>query len=372
MLILCDSMGLSGFADELDTRFRDCPGVARVHTFAACGSNPLSWMKKAPYARAQTHCGYLRIESTDEAGGISVERDIYGIPAGHKPGGHPIPKIEDLIERIQPDILVMQNGNNFFDLFKNGQDSREKTRDVMRSYLAPLRQWLASSAPSIRRFYWVTPPEAGSVSAETQQTVFDTIREEVEPYGAVLDSRLVTSYPYPAQGADQMHFWGEEALAWGRDTFRLLAEDLGRRGLGRSSRSENHLTEVRRALPVEETTGSVIARVRLEKLTPVPASETFAPYGELLVAYVYRVLNVRKGRYPDKHLIILHPAYINHERVDMSHFKRRRVLEVEVRELANDSLWVTTRREEGDAPLELMPYMLVGDEALHPNHSPGE
>lgn len=368
VLILCDSMGLSGFADELDARFRECPGVASVHTFAACGSNPLSWMKKAPYARAQTHCGYLRIESTGEAGGISVERDIYGIPAGHKPGGHRIPKIEDLVQRIQPDILVMQNGNNFFDLFKNGQTSVEKTRDVMRTYLAPLRQWLASSAPSVRRFYWVTPPEAGNVSAETQQVVFDTIREEVEPYGTVLDSRLVTSYPYPAQGADQMHFWGDEALAWGRDTFRLLAEDLGRRGLGAPS-AEERLVEVRRALPVEEKTDSLILRVRLEKLTPVPPPEAFAPYGELLVAYVYRVLKVRQGRYPDKHLVILHPAYINHERVDMSHFKRRRVLDVEVREMPDDSLWATVRREEGEAPLELMPYMLVGDEALHPNHA---
>ncbi len=366
VLILCDSMGLNGFADELDACFRACPGVERVHTIAACGSNPLTWMKRGPYANASTHCGFLRIESTDETGGVEMERDIYGIPAGNKPAHHRVPKIEDLVREIDPDVLVFQNGNNFFDLFKSAKADPAKCRDQMRSYIAPLRQWLAANAPGIRHFYWVTPPQTGAASSEVQQAVFDTIREEVEPAGRVIDSRLITSYPYKTQGADLMHFWGDEAFTWGRDTFHLLAADLGNRRS--ESRSRQPAVEIRRALPVEEDAEEVLVRVRLEKLTPIPGPEAFAPYGDLLVAGLYRVVKVKAGRYEEKHIVILHPAYINHQKQPLK-ISRWRSHEFRLRELTSDSLWATTRREDSVAPFDLLPYVLVGDEFRHPGYS---
>lgn len=366
VLILCDSMGLNGFADELDACFRACPGVARVHTIAACGSNPRTWMKSGPYANASTQCGFLRIESTDDDGGITVERDIYGIPAGNKPGSHRVPKIEDLVREIEPDILVFQNGNNFFDLFKNGKADAAKCRDQMRGYIAPLRQWLAANAPGIRHFYWITPPQTGAASAEVQQAVFDTIREEVEPAGRVIDSRLITHYPYKAQGADLMHFWGEEAFTWGRDCFRLIAADLGARRS--ESRRRQPEVEIRRAIPVEDDADEILVRVKLEKLSPIPAPETFAPYGDLLVAGLYRVLKVKAGQYDEKRIVILHPAYINHQKQNLK-ISRWRSYEFRVCELNGSSLWATTRREDSVAPFDLLPFMIVGDEARHPGHS---
>ncbi len=363
VLILCDSMGLNGFADELDACFRACPGVERVHTFAACGSNPLSWMKRAPYASASTHCGYLRIESTGEPGGIEVERDIYGIPAGNKPGTHRVPKIEDLVREIEPDILVMQSGNNFFDFFKSGQSDPEKCRAQMISYIAPLRQWLAASAPGVKHFYWVAPPQTGSASAEVQQAVFDAIHAEVEPTGRVIDSRLITRFPYKAQSDDLMHFWGDEAFAWGRDCFRLLAQDLGRQRIER----RDPVVEIRRAIPIEDDPGELIVRVRLEKLTPIPDPQAFAPYGELMVAGLYKVLKVKSGSYREKRIVILHPAYVRHQRQDLSTLKPRRSFEFVVRELNQDSLWATVRRQDSVAPFELFPYMLTADELRHPD-----
>jgi hypothetical protein len=364
VLILCDSMGLNGFADELDACFRACPGVARVHTFAACGTNPLSWMKRPPYSTATTHCGYLRIESTDDDGGISVERDIYGIPSGHKPSGHRVPKIEDLVSDIQPDILILQNGNNFFDLFQGSQSDPAKSCARMRTYLAPFRQWV-SAAPGIRHFYWVSPPQAGNVTAEVQQAVYDTIREEMEPQGKVIDSRQITRYPYQAQSSDQMHFWGDEAFAWGRDTFRLVAAHLGnQRPIPRSEPT----VEIRRAIPVEDP-AEIVVRVRLEKLTPVPDPSSFAPYGDLLVAGIYKVLKVKSGRYEEKRIVIVHPAYINHQLQDLSKLKKWRSQEFLVRELTSDSLWATVRRQDSVAPFDLAHYVIATDEARHPSHS---
>lgn len=363
VLILCDSMGLNGFADELDASFRACPGVARVHTLAACGTNPLSWMKRAPYASATTQCGYLSIQSTDEPGGIKVERDIYGIPAGNKPGGHRVPKIEDLVSTIQPDILIFQSGNNFFDLFQGSQSDSAKSCARMRTYLAPFRQWVAA-APGIRHFYWVSPPQAGNVSTEVQQAVFDTIREEIEPMGKVIDSRQITHYPYQAQSSDNMHFWGDEAFAWGRDSFRLIAADLGQNRAPRSA----PVVEVRRAIPVEDP-GEILVRVRLEKLTPVPDPSSFAPYGDLLVAGLYKVLKVKSGTYEEKQIVIVHPAYINHQPQDLNRLKKWRGQEFLVRELNGDSLWATVRRQDSVAPFDLAHYVIAADEARHPSHS---
>lgn len=321
-------------------------------------------MKMPPYSAATTQCGFLRIDSTGEPGGITVVRDIYGIPAGHTPGGHKVPKIEDLIGEIQPDILIMQNGNNFFDLFEGSQADPDKSCSQIRSYMAPLRQWLAANAPSVRRYYWVSPPQAGGVTAEVQKAVFETIREEVEPRGTMIDSRQITSFPYKAQSEDLMHFWGDEAFDWGRNTFRLVARDLGKHGLA----AREMVTEVRRAVPVEEDDGDVLLKVRLEKMTPVPGPERFAPYGDLLVAGLYRVLKVKEGKYEDKKIVILHPAYIDHERQVVSKPKWWQTFEFRVRELDDKSLWAPVRRHDEVAPLELFPYMLVTDEARHPHY----
>lgn len=363
VLILCDSMGLNGFADEMDASFRACPGVERVHTIAACGTNPRTWMKIPPYGGAKTQCGFLRIDSTGEPGGVKVVRDVYGVPAGNTPNGYKVPKIEDLVAEIQPDILIMQNGNNFFDLFEGTQADPEKSCAQIRSYMAPMRQWLMANAPSVKRYYWVSPPQAGSVSTEVQEAVYETIREEVEPSGMMIDSRQITSYPYQAQSEDKMHFWGDEAFDWGRNTFRLVARDLGRRGL----EAQERVAEVRKAVLVEEEEGELVVKVKLEKMTPVPSPESFAPYGDLLVAGVYRVLKVKSGKYDEKKIVILHPAYIDHQRQELKKPRWLQTFEYRVRELDDKSLWAPVRRADEDAPFELLPYMLVTDEERHPN-----
>jgi hypothetical protein len=367
VLILCDSMGLNGFADELDASFRSCPGVERVHTIAACGTNPRTWMKVAPYAGATTQCGFLRIDSTGEPGGVKVVRDVYGVPSGNTPKGYKVPKIEDLVAEIQPDILIMQNGNNFFDLFEGSQADPEKSCAQIRTYMAPMRQWLATNAPSVRRYYWVSPPQAGSVSSEVQEAVYQTIRDEVEPGGTMVDSRQITTYPYSAQSEDKMHFWGDEAFDWGRDTFRVIARDLGRRGL----QAQERVTEVRRAILIEEEDGDVVVKVKLEKMLPVPSPESFAPYGDLLVAGLYRVLKVKSGKYEEKKIVILHPAYIDHMRQDLKKPKWWQTFEFRVKELDEKSLWAPVRRVDDEVPMELFPYMLVSDEERHPNFRGG-
>src|SRR2546423_4068625 len=119
VLILGDSLGLCGFGKRLDQKFRADPRVKSVFTYCTCGTNPLSWLKEKPYAHIQTHCGYWSIESLPDSHALKELHDTYGMTSGHRPKSYPVPKLDDLLATIQPDILVMQTGGNLFCLFSS-------------------------------------------------------------------------------------------------------------------------------------------------------------------------------------------------------------------------------------------------------------
>src|SRR6266436_9961750 len=117
VLILGDSLGLCGFSKRLDQKFRADPRVKSVFTYCTCGTNPLSWLKEKPFTHIQTHCGYWSIESQPDSHAAKELHDTYGMTSGHRPTSHTVPKLDDLLAAIQPDILVMQTGGNLFGLF---------------------------------------------------------------------------------------------------------------------------------------------------------------------------------------------------------------------------------------------------------------
>src|SRR5215212_8170426 len=135
VLILGDSLGLCGFSKRLDQKFRADPRVKSVFTYCTCGTNPLSWLKEKPFTHIQTHCGYWSIESQPGSHGVKEQRDTYGEPSGHRPASHTVPKLDDLLANIQPDILVMQTGSNLFGLF-SGREKARLDRDgrMLRKY----------------------------------------------------------------------------------------------------------------------------------------------------------------------------------------------------------------------------------------------
>lgn len=374
VLILGDSMALSGFADTLDECFRSCPGVTSVHTVICCGTNPLSWLKAAPYANAKTRCGFLEKKTTLD--GVKEIRDIYGMKKGHKPAAHVIPKIENLVSALQPDIIVFQCGNNFFDLFHKGKPITEKSGIVMRAHVTPLVKWITANAPSVKKWYWVTPPEAGNVTTEVQAFIVDTIKQSVDGYAVMIDSREITSYPYPMQDRDRMHFWGQACNDWGRDTFRLIAKDLAEVKMAEmpslvSIAAERALAAATTPAPEEnvvEAKAKIRLRAKLVSTSTAPPPEKLTTYGEYLVVYLYDVVEVKSGEYSEKQLLMLHPAYIKKEPQDLSQLKVGETYEMDVVELEHISLWSPVRRSEtADDHYDLFPHMLIADLGRHPD-----
>ncbi len=370
ILILGDSMAIGGFGEKLDALFRSDSGVASVHTYIACGTNPLSWMKRAPYTSATTRCGYWAIESIPGQERPREEKDVYGMTRGHRPGSHSVPKIEDLVALHQPDILIMQNGNNFFSSFADGKTIVESTHGPMiRTHVAPLVSWLAANGSSIRKFYWISPPEAGNVSPEIQQYVFERIADEVRGIGTMIDSRTFTRYPYKAMGSDKEHFWGNECIAWGADTFSAIANDLSRSLIWDAPvlTTRQHRPPYEQPVLAAATPESVSVRAKLLSRTPIPQPADFAPYGERLVAFLYKVSSVTKGQYDGKEILVFHPAYIHHAREDLSGYRVGKTYRLELVPFTADSVWATVGQDDTVGDPLMTPYMLATDVARHPN-----
>src|ERR1700754_2626947 len=170
VLILGDSLALCGFGKRLDERFRKDPRVKATFTYIACGTNPLSWLKERPYTNIKTHCGFVSIESNG-SGRPRELQDVYGMRRGHIPIPHAVPKIEDLLVTLQPDILIMQTGTNLFDLFPDHKTvNPHRHGPALRNYFVPFVT-KAVNGSSLRKIYWVGPPTSGRVSKEIQDFV---------------------------------------------------------------------------------------------------------------------------------------------------------------------------------------------------------
>src|SRR5438128_12667336 len=111
---------------------------------------------------------------------------------GHTPKSHPVPKLEDLMTTIQPDILVMQTGANLFGLF-SGREKVKRDRDAptLRKYLVPFVEKALTPPSKLRKIYWVAPPTAGRVPGEVQEVVLQQAQDNIRSVIHVLQRRKV-------------------------------------------------------------------------------------------------------------------------------------------------------------------------------------
>jgi len=374
VLILGDSLALCGFGERLDERFRKSPQVKATFTYITCGTNPLSWLKERPYTHIQTHCGFVSIESNPASGHVKTLHDVYGQTRGHTPGSHPVPKLEDLLTSLQPDILIMQTGTNLFELFPDHKSvSPHRHGPALRSYLAPFINKAVKTPSNLRKIYWVSPPTSGRVSKEIQDFVLQQTRNDIGPVAEVIDSRELVAYPYHHMEPDKEHFLGADMDQWADKVFEIVERDLS----SPSFASLKPLTETAAVQgpaseptpPAEPPKGKALqVRAKLvAKTKPVPVKE-FLPYQEFLVGYLYDVVGVIDGQYPEKQILVMHPAYIKLEEQRLGHWRVGRTYRLELHELEN-TVWKTAKSKDDSGLINLEPYIRVQDEMKHPDHA---
>src|SRR5438034_9827421 len=368
VLILGDSLGLCGFSKRLDQKFRADPRVKSVFTYCTCGTNPLSWLKEKPFTHIQTHCGYWSIESKPDSDGMKEQRDTYGEPSGHRPASHTVPKLDDLLTTIQPDILVMQTGSNLFGLFSGrGKVKPDRDGPILRKYLVPFVKKAITPPSKLRKIYWVAPPISRSVSGEVQDFVFEQTQKGIGSVTNVIDSRKLIAYPYKHMEPDKEHFIGEDMNRWADKVWGEIDRDLS----AQSWSDVRPLSEtIAKLAPVAAPRAtpagaSLIVKAKLvSKTTPIRREELM-PYQEFLVGFVYDVEEVIAGEYGEKQVLVMHPAYIGLQPQSLGKFRIGRSYELQLRGL-DGSIWSTVKSKDDSGRIDLEPYIRIQDEARYP------
>jgi len=384
VLILGDSLALCGFGKRLDERFRKNPRVKATFTYIACGTNPLSWLKERPYTNVKTHCGFVSIESNGPGRPRELQ-DVYGMRRGHMPIPHAVPKIEDLLVTLRPDILIMQTGTNLFDLFPDRKTvSPNRHGPALRSYLVPFVTKAARSPSPLRKIYWVASPTSGRVSKEVQDFVLGQIRADIGDLAHVIDSRTLVPYPYRHMEPDKEHFIGEDMDLWADKVFDVVEHDL-------SSQSFAALKPLSEKVPVlavtpeqtqqqqqpqpqqppqpAEKPKDQILKIKAKlilKTEPIPVNELL-PYQEYLVGYVYEINRIAAGQYSENQILVMHPAYIGLKKQKLR-YRVGKNYKLQLREL-DDTVWKTVKSKDDSGLINLQPYIRIQDEKRHPEHA---
>jgi hypothetical protein len=311
VLIIGDSMALCGFGERLDADFRKA-GVPKVFTYMVCGTNPLSFIAKSTQ---KTHCGFWSIESS-ENGPIS-HQDTYGMTRGHRPGTHDVPKVVDLLQSLRPQILVVQLGNNLFDLFGDGREG--VTSATFERYIAP---FLEATVPLVPRIYWVGPPICGRVKKEKHDLLYNQIQSHGGDSMIPMDSRvLLPGYPYSLLEPDKQHFMGKDMILWADKVFEEIRANLEKYPL--TSKPMPPVNPPQQAAPVaapaekarppaKPSLQAQCTLVRVEK--PRFGRGRYDTYGEYLYPCTYVVNNLIKGHYRKEKLVVWRIALLGNKR----------------------------------------------------------
>jgi hypothetical protein len=368
VLILGDSLGLCGFSKRLDQKFRADPRVKSVFTYCTCGTNPLSWLKEKPFTHIQTYCGYWSIESKPDSHGIKEQRDTYGEPSGHRPTSHTVPKLDDLLATIQPDILVMQTGSNLFGLF-SGREKVKPDRDgpILRKYLVPFVKKAITPPSKLRKIYWIAPPISGRVSGDVQEFVFEQTQKGIGSVTDVIDSRKLISYPYKHMEPDKEHFIGEDMNKWADKVWGAIDRDLSAQSWSNVQPLSESIAKLAPVAAPSATPAraSLVVKAKLVSKTNPIRKEELLPYQEFLVGFVYEVEQVTAGEYGEKQILVMHPAYIGLQPQSLGKFRIGQSYELQLRPL-DGSIWSTVKSKDDSGQIELEPYIRVQDETRYP------
>jgi hypothetical protein len=205
VLMIGDSLSVSGFGDAVREHLEQEFGRQNVAFFASCGSSPESWLQDERVF--YTKCGYREKTPTT---------DIYSdYHKGKRPAPMATPKLETLIDRYKPTIVIVQLGTNWMD--------QTLSDDYIRHVLARFVD--AVHADGTRRLIWIGPPDSSRFS-KVQSRIYRLIQQSVPRGDPVIDSRRFTRYVMGKTGGDGIHYNSESGVAWAKPVNATLDQIL--------------------------------------------------------------------------------------------------------------------------------------------------
>jgi hypothetical protein len=212
VLVIGDSLSVSGFGEAVRAHLEYRFGRQNLAFFASCGSSPENWLRNEPVFH--TRCGYREKTLTSD-----IYRDYHN---GRRPPAVATPKIETLIERYKPTIVIVQLGTNWMDQTL----SDNQIRAILARFVS------AAHRGSTRKMIWIGPPDSSRFS-KVQNRIYRLIQQSVWRSDPVIDSRRFTRYVLGKTGGDGVHYNRESGEAWARPVIasidQVLAADIAAR-----------------------------------------------------------------------------------------------------------------------------------------------
>lgn len=201
-LYIGDSFSVGRFGKALENSLVRGLGRSRVWLYASCGSDIEDWLPTEPVF--DTPCGYR--ESTPKT---SVYEDYHD---GKRPRRMPTPKIDTLVRKCQPDVLIVQLGTNNFDKLEQGG---EAAIPEQQAYFEQFAITVLKNAPPHCQVIWITPPDSLRFPDWIEDAIAKIISATAERHHFdIVDSRRYTHYEKGKSGDDGVHYNKEQAFAW--------------------------------------------------------------------------------------------------------------------------------------------------------------
>lgn len=210
VLVIGDSLTCGPFGDKLESWLLENLGPSRVAVYASCGSSPESWL--ASEKDFYSPCGYrettTQVHITDKSS------------RGRRPTPVRTPKIEELLAKHQPQIVIIQLGTNHFDsVLHDGKEAIPKLAKFYENFANALTR----RGGPVRMVVWVTPPDSSKFPKWIQEAVDEMIisNNKRHSFGSVV-SRGFTHYVPGVTGSDGVHYNDAGAAPWAANVIRRL------------------------------------------------------------------------------------------------------------------------------------------------------
>ena len=187
VLMIGDSLSVGAFGDAMETFLQQKQGSRKVYVYASCGSSVQHWL--AGHKAFVTTCGYRETRP-----GVKILEKHRN---GRRPPAKTTPKIEALLQKIRPEVVIVQLGTNHF------------------------ARALTESPARPQRIIWVAPPDCSKFSSAIERTVESLIRETCRRHRIiVVRSRALTRYHDGA--GDGVHYDDASAKQWAADVIKAI------------------------------------------------------------------------------------------------------------------------------------------------------
>jgi hypothetical protein len=204
ILMIGDSLSAGPFGEAVQQHLAIRFGPQNVSAYASCGSSPEHWLASEP--AWYTKCGYR--ESTPDR--APIMRDWVN---GKPPTPTVTPKVEALVRRHQPTVVIVQLGTNWMD--RNLSDA-EITGFANRFINA-------ARASTVRQIVWIAPPDSSAMPRNAQTRIHRLIQQAAARHHIdVIDSRQLTRYVKGQTGGDGVHYNSASSRAWAEQVNDIL------------------------------------------------------------------------------------------------------------------------------------------------------